>query len=103
MAQTQGETRMQRTHPAASRTTTTAELTTPGRRMLALVLTALGLGLAAAPLLGPLGLEAIEYRTSPTTLNQLLGSDAAALFVAAPLCLVAAYLVDRGRLAGPPL
>jgi hypothetical protein len=81
----------------------TAHVTQRGRRLLALVLTALGLGLAAAPLLGPWGLGAMEYRTSPTTLNQLLGSDAAALFVAAPLCLVAAYLVDRGRLAGPPL
>lgn len=81
----------------------TAEVNRRGRRLLALVLVALGLGLAGAPLLGPLGLEAMEYRTSPTTLNQLLGSDAAALFVVAPLCLLAAYLVDRGRLAGPPL
>ncbi len=81
----------------------TADTDERGRRLLALVLGALGAGLVAAPLLGPLGLAVMEYRTSPTTLNQLLGSDTAALLVAAPLCFAAAYLVARGSLAGPPL
>ena len=71
--------------------------------LLATALLALSAGLLIAPLLGPLALDVMQYRTSPTTLNQLLGSDAAALFVMAPLCLVAAFLVDRGNLAGPPL
>jgi len=71
--------------------------------LLAAMLAALGGGLASAPLLGPLALDVMQYRTSPTTLNQLLGSDAAALFVMAPLCLVAAFLVARGNQAGPPL
>ena len=74
-----------------------------GRRTLALMLTALGLGLLSAPLLGPLVLGVMEYRTSPTTLHQLLGSDAAALLVVAPLCFLAALLVAHGRFAGPPL
>ncbi len=73
------------------------------RLVLAAVATALGVGLACAPLLGPLALGVMEYRTSPTTLNQLLGADAAGLLVIAPLCLVAAYLVVRGHRAGPPL
>jgi hypothetical protein len=39
---------------------------------------------AGGSLLGPLMLGLIRYRTSPTTLNQLLGSAAAALIVVAP-------------------
>lgn len=100
--QTQTQASVDRT-PSAAEPPRPAEATQRGRRLLALVLIALGVALAAASLLGPLGLEVLDYRTSPTTLNQLLGSDAAALFVIAPLCLVAAYLVDRGRLTGPPL
>ncbi|MGQ1838694.1 hypothetical protein ACT4S2_09570 [Kocuria turfanensis] len=45
----------------------------------------------------------MQYRTSPTTLNQLVGSDAAALVVIAPLAVVAAVLVVRGHPAGPVL
>ena len=100
------QTRIQPTMPTTRPGTGGAaqvEVPRPGGRLLALVLGALGVGLLAAPLLGPLGLGVMEYRTSPTTLNQLLGSDAAALFVAAPLCLAAAALVLRGNHAGPPL
>lgn len=77
----------------------------PSRRSRALELTLLGLGAAmvAAVVLGPLGMDRLVYRTSPTTLNQLLGSDAAALLVGAPLAWVAALLVARGRPAGPLL
>lgn len=74
-----------------------------GRGPLVVLLLLLSAGLVSAPLLGPLVLELMQYRTSPTTLNQLLGSDAAAMFVIAPLCLVAAWLVRRRSLAGPPL
>lgn len=71
--------------------------------MLAAVLVVLAAGISAAAIAGPLVLGVLDYRTSETTENQLLGSDAAALFVAAPLILVAAVLVSRGRRAGPVL
>jgi hypothetical protein len=48
-------------------------------RALAIALVALALGVAANSILGPVGLGLMRYRTSATTLNQLLGSDAAAL------------------------
>ena len=57
--------------------------------------------MATSAVLGPLGLGLMTYRTSPTTLNQLLGSDAALLFVGAPVVLVAAALVRRGHPAAP--
>ena len=63
----------------------------------------LAVALAAAALLGPVGAGALDYRTSPTTLNQLLGSDLAALVVAAPLALIAAALVARRHQVGPLL
>jgi hypothetical protein len=66
-------------------------------------MTLLGATVAVAALLGPLVADEMVYRTSPTTLNQLLGSDAAALAVGAPLAWVAAYLTARGRAAGPLL
>ena len=58
---------------------------------------------AIASLLGPVALDQLVYRTSPTTLNQLTGSDLAALLVAAPLAVVAAVLVARDHPAGPLL
>ncbi|MEV0900237.1 hypothetical protein [Actinoplanes sp. NPDC049802] len=61
---------------------------------------ALGAGIALTALLGPLVSDLMRYRTSPTTLNQLLGSDAAGLFVIAPLAVVAAVLVFRRPVAG---
>ncbi|GAA1751011.1 hypothetical protein [Kocuria aegyptia] len=75
----------------------------PAARFLAPVLLALALGMATASVLGPVGLGLLEYRTSPTTLNQLVGSDAAALVVIAPLAVIAAVLVARGHRAGPVL
>jgi hypothetical protein len=76
-----------------------------GRRnpALAAVLALLALALAVSSLLGPLVLGVLVYRTSPTTLNQLLGSDAAILFVIAPATLVAALLAARGHPAAPLL
>lgn len=73
------------------------------RRVLAAALALLASAIATASLLGPVGVEELRYRTSPTTLNQLLGSDLAALLVAAPLALVAAALVLRRHRAGPLL
>lgn len=45
----------------------------------------------------------MRYRTSPTTLNQLLGSDAAALFVIAPLTLATAVFALRAHPVAPLL
>ena len=74
-----------------------------GHRTLSVLLVALGLGIATSSLLGDLGLGVMRYRTSPTTLNQLIGGDAAALFVIAPLCLVAAALAAREHPIAPLL
>jgi hypothetical protein len=63
----------------------------------------LALAMATASVLGPLVLGAMTYRTSPTTLSQLRGSDAAALLVAAPAALAAAWLTLRRHLSGPLL
>jgi hypothetical protein len=71
--------------------------------LLATVLVGLGAAIAVASLVGPLVLDLMRYRTSPTTLNQLLGSDAAGLFVVAPLAVVAAVLVQRRHVAGTVL
>lgn len=71
--------------------------------MLSVALVALAIGMATTSMLGPLGLGILRYRTSVTTLNQLLGSDAAALFVVAPLTLAAAALAARRHLIAPLL
>ncbi len=75
----------------------------PSWRPLTAALTVLAALLAAAALLGPLVLDAVTYRTSVTTLNQLLGSDAAVLAVVAPLAALAAVLAARRSPAAPPL
>jgi hypothetical protein len=72
-------------------------------RLLAALLVMLALGMAVTSVLGPLVLGLMIYRTSPTTLNQLYGSDAAALFVIAPLALVTALLTVRAHPAAPLL
>ena len=70
---------------------------------LSVALVMLAVGSATTSVLGPVGLGLMRYRTSPTTLNQLLGSDAASLFVVAPLTLVAAVLTARRYPVGPLL
>lgn len=93
-----------RRHPAAVDERSDLE-ESPRRpaRFLAPVLLALALGMATASLAGPVGLGLMQYRTSSTTLNQLLGADAATLLLIAPLALLAAVLVARGHRAGPLL
>lgn len=71
--------------------------------VLALLLGVLGIGIATASMLGPLGTEALTYRTSATTLNQIIGGDLAGLVVVAPTALAAAVLVLRRHPAGPVL
>jgi hypothetical protein len=73
------------------------------RYPLSITLVVLGIGLAAAAILGPVGLNLMSYRTSPTTLNQLMGVDLATLFVVAPLALIAAVLTAREHPVGPLL
>jgi len=68
--------------------------------MLSATVAVLGVLIAATSVAGPLLWGVMRYRTSPTTLNQLLGSDAAALFVVAPLAVLSAVLVGRRHPAG---
>jgi hypothetical protein len=70
-------------------------------KMMAVLAGALGVGVVAVSLLGPLVLDVLRYRTSTTTLNQVTGGDLAGLVVVAPTALVAAVLLWRGHRAGP--
>jgi len=63
----------------------------------------LGAVIAASSLLGPFGAGAIRYHTSDTTLNQVIGGDAAALLLVAPVCFVVGVLAWRGHPAAPVL
>ncbi|GAA4351247.1 hypothetical protein GCM10023145_15170 [Angustibacter luteus] len=67
------------------------------------MLVLLASGMVACSLLGPVGFGAMAYRTSSTSLNQLRGSDAATLFLIAPLTLAAAALAWRRHPASPLL
>jgi hypothetical protein len=68
---------------------------------LSLGLVALSIGLVVVALLGPLATELIRYRVTETLRNQTIGLDAVSLIVVAPLAMFAAFLVLRGRVAGP--
>lgn len=57
----------------------------------------LGVGVAVCAILGPLVLDVIDYRTSVTSLNQIVGADAAGLVLVAPMSVVAGLLVLAGR------
>ena len=70
-------------------------------RWFAPALLALALGLVLLAVLGPLGLEVIEYRYSETFLNQARGLDAFAVAVVAPVAVAAAVLARRGNPAAP--
>jgi len=58
----------------------------------------LGLGVAAAAVLGPLLLDQIRYRNSAGAIAQLEGGEIVSLVVAAPLALASAALWRRRRL-----
>src|SRR5262245_16695442 len=66
-------------------------------------LVALGAVVATTALLGPWALDVIHYRTSPTTLNQVIGGDAAAFLVVAPVTVLVGVLALRGHPAAPVL
>jgi hypothetical protein len=76
---------------------------TGSQRLLAGGLAAIALGLVAVALLGPLGAEVVRYRVAETLRNQTIGLDAVSLVVVAPLALLAAALVLRGRALGAAL
>ncbi len=71
-----------------------------GRRLVGFGLLALGGGLAASAVLGPLMLKVIEYPVSDAMENQIVGGDLSSLAVAAPAAIVAGVLwLRRHRLA----
>lgn len=72
-------------------------------RVLAPGLLALGAGLVALALLGPLVGGPVDYRISATLRNQTIGLDAVGLMLVAPLCVAAAVWTVRGRVLGPVL
>jgi hypothetical protein len=71
------------------------------RRATAVLVAVLGVGVAVTGMLGPLVFDVLRYRTSDTTMNQVMGGDLAGLAVVAPTALVAGVLLWRGHRAGP--
>lgn len=62
------------------------------------MLIALGAGLALLSLLGPVGIEKIDYRIADQIVrSQLLGLDAVSLLIVAPLAVAAGVLALRGH------
>ena len=74
-----------------------------GNRMVGVGLIALGGGLAASAILGPLVLKVIRFHISPTMENQVVGGDVASLVLAAPTAVAAGILWLRGHRLAPAL
>jgi hypothetical protein len=70
---------------------------------LAVLLVGEGALMATGALLGPLGLGVLHYRTSASGLDQIRGTDLAALAVVAPLCVWIGRLARNGHPAAPVL
>jgi hypothetical protein len=70
-------------------------------RRLGYSLLALGIGVGTAALLGPLFVGAIDYHVTDDVLNQVMGGDAVALFLIAPVCVFAGVLALRNHRAAP--
>lgn len=64
---------------------------------------ALGVGIAANAVLGPLALRVIRFHNSVSGVNQLVGGEAVSLIVVAPLSVAAGILWIRGRAVAPAL
>lgn len=64
---------------------------------------AFGLGIAASAVLGPLGLEVIEFRLSDHLVNQFIGGEVVSLAVVAPAAIAAGVLWLRGHRLAPAL
>lgn len=71
--------------------------------MLGVLLFVLAAGLVVNSVLGPLILDVIDYSLSESLRNQLIGLDAVSLLLVAPLCVIAALISRRRRLAGSAL
>jgi hypothetical protein len=82
---------------------TTSRARTRARSWLALGLLAIGLGLAAVALLGPIASGLVDYRVTETLRNQTIGLDAVSLVVVAPLALRVAVFVLRDHVPGVAL
>lgn len=65
--------------------------------------TALGIGMAASAILGPLALKVITFRTSHNIENQFVGSEIVSLGIVAPLAVASGVLWARGHRMGPVL
>jgi hypothetical protein len=70
---------------------------------LAVALVGLALGLVLNTVLGPLGLDALDYPISQSVENQLVGLELVSVLLVAPWCLASALLSRRGHPAGAPL
>jgi hypothetical protein len=64
---------------------------------------ALGAGIAAGAVLGPLGLKVIAFRTSADLENQFVGGEVVSLAVVAPASVAAGVLWLRGHGFAPAL
>jgi len=72
-------------------------------RLLGVGLILLGAAVAVVAVLGPLVFGVLRYRTSATSMNQIIGGDAAALLVVAPVSVVVGVLAIRRHPAAPVL
>jgi hypothetical protein len=72
-------------------------------RTLATLLFSQGALVAATAAVGPLGLDLLHYRTSASGLDQIRGSDVAALVLVTPVCVWVGRLAWRGHPAAPVL
>jgi hypothetical protein len=72
-------------------------------RVLGSGLVLLAMAVATVAALGPLIFGVLRYRISATSLNQIIGSDAAALTVVVPVTVAVAVLAIRGHPAAPVL
>jgi hypothetical protein len=75
--------------------------TTGSHRGLASVLVLLSLGIAAAAILGPLVTDVIRFHLVDDVINQVMGGDAVALVVVAPVTAASAWFMWRGHPAAP--
>jgi hypothetical protein len=72
-------------------------------RLLGVGLVLLGAAVAVVAVLGPLVFGVLRYRTSATSLNQILGGDAAVLMVVVPVSVAVGVLAIRRHPAAPVL
>jgi hypothetical protein len=72
-------------------------------RLLGVGLVLLGAAVAVVAVMGPLVLDVLRYRTSATSMNQIIGGDAAVLMVVAPVSIAVGVLAMCRHRAAPVL